>query len=109
MYMLFSSNIVVMELVSSIHFNLSNISSKKIVYLQLSSKVFIDVQFLSNLFMHFVTSIHVHVENIFHVIPMWHRDILKILCLYHQNIPNIFILAHRLMPVGSCARFVMLL
>jgi hypothetical protein len=46
-------------------------------------------------------------KNIFHVIPMWHKDILRILCPHHQNIPNIFVPIHRLMfrYSCSCARF----
>jgi hypothetical protein len=65
MYMWFSSNIIILELVSSIHSNLLNLSSKQFVYLQLSSKKFIDVQFSSKHFIHFMIFIHVHLEKYF--------------------------------------------
>jgi hypothetical protein len=42
-------------------------------------------------------------KNIFHVIPTWHRDILRIVCPHHQNIPNIFILVHKLMLTLMCS------
>jgi hypothetical protein len=41
-------------------------------------------------------------KNILHVIPTWHRDILRIVCLRHQNIPNIFVLAHMLTLTLMC-------
>jgi hypothetical protein len=40
-------------------------------------------------------------KNIFHVIPMWHRDIIRIFYPCHQNIPNIFVLIHKLMLTCS--------
>ncbi len=45
MYMWFSFHITILELISSIHFNLLNLSSKTFVYLQSSSKKFINAQF----------------------------------------------------------------
>ncbi len=42
-------------------------------------------------------------KNIFHVIPMWLKDILWILCLCHQNIPNIFDPVHKLTLTFTCS------
>jgi hypothetical protein len=76
-----------------------NLSSKQFVYVQLSSKKFIDVQ----TFHPFLTFIHVHVEKYF---PrhsyVTHRDFLRIFCPCHQNIPNIFVIAHKLMFMFTC-------
>ncbi len=41
-------------------------------------------------------------KNIFHVIPMWHRDIIEIFCPHHQNIPKISIPTHRLTLTLTC-------
>jgi hypothetical protein len=107
MYKWFSFGIILLELVSSIHFNLMNISSKQFIYLQLSCKSLIDVQLLSKHSSIFRLSTMYMWKNIFHVILMWHKDILKILCPHHQNIPNIFTPTHKLM--FTCVRFLALL
>jgi len=86
---------------------------KIFIYLWLSSKNFIDVQFSSKILIHLGLSSMYMWKNIFHIILMWHRDILRILYSCHKNIPNIFIPTHKLMFIGSCscshACFVMLL
>jgi hypothetical protein len=66
-----------LKLVSSIHFNLMNPSSKHLI--------------------HFLVSSMYMWKNIFHVIPMWHRDILRIFCPCHKNIPNMFVPTHMFM------------
>jgi hypothetical protein len=45
-------------------------------------------------------------KNIFHIIPTWHRDTLRIFYPCNQNIPNIFVHAHRLMFTSwhSCSQ-----
>ncbi len=40
-------------------------------------------------------------KKIFHVILMWHKDILRILYICHRNIPNIFIHTHWLLFTSS--------
>jgi len=45
-------------------------------------------------------------KNIFHVVPMRHRDILRIFCECHKNIPKISIPTHKFMFIGSLACFV---
>ncbi len=104
-------------LIMSIHFNMSIFSSKQFVYLYLSSKKLIDVQFSSFFILFFIlfssilwlSSMYMW-KNIFHIIPTWHRDILKIFCPHHQNILDVFI-HHRFMFIGSrlCAHFISLL
>ncbi len=42
-------------------------------------------------------------KNIFHVILMWHKDIVRIFYPYHHNIPNILIPIHRLLFTSSCS------
>ncbi len=82
-----------------IRLNLMNLSSKQFVYVQLSSKKFIDVQ----TFHPFLTFIHVHVEKYFPCHSyVTHRDFLRIFCPCHQNIPNIFVIAHKLMLMFTC-------
>jgi hypothetical protein len=63
-----SFDINVLELISSTHLNLLNLSPKQFVYLQLPSEHFIDVQFSFKHFIHFLIFIQVHVENIFHIL-----------------------------------------
>ncbi len=89
---LVSSDITILELVSSIYFNLLDLSSKQFVYLHLSSKKFINVIF-----------IHVHAEKISHVILTWHGDIFRIFFPHHQNIPNILIPTHKLTLTLTCS------
>jgi hypothetical protein len=42
-------------------------------------------------------------KNVFHVILMWHGDILRIFYPCHQNIPNMFVPTHMLMLTSSCS------
>ncbi len=109
-YMWFSFGITVLELISSIHFNLSNL--KNLFTCDYHPKFSLMFNFHPN----FSSIWDFHpctCGKIFSTSFLWHRDILRILYSCHKNIPNIFIPTHKLMFIGSCscshACFVMLL